>query len=59
MEIHYVKDHVFIFNLTSNLGNYKLVEMESVFDAHSYVLIEKNLYFKNFIVSLTYRKVLQ
>ena len=31
------------FNLTSNLGNYKLVEMESVFDAHSYVLIEKNL----------------
>lgn len=47
------------FNLTSNLGNYKLVEMESVFDAHSYVLIEKNLYFKNFIVSLTYRKVLQ
>jgi len=27
------------FNLTSNLGNYKLVEMESVFDAHSYVLI--------------------
>ena len=47
------------FNLTSNLGNSKLIEMESVFDAHSYEVLDKNWYFRKFIVSITYRKVLQ
>jgi ubiquinone/menaquinone biosynthesis C-methylase UbiE len=47
------------FNLTSNLGNSKLIEMEAIFDAHSYKVLEKNWYFRKFIVSLTYRKVLQ
>ena len=47
------------FNLTSNLGNSKLIEMEAIFDAHSYKVLEKNWYFRKFIVSLTHRKVLQ
>ncbi len=44
------------FNLTSNLGNYKLIEMEAIFDKHSYEVLEKNWYFKKFILSIAYRK---